>query len=174
MLLFWHAMLAHLTSMTQTTPQVLWWQRPQAHTGGPHCWWQNVFQLTISLSLTTINSIYLVSAWTEGLRTNLLDRLSPLDTRCSLIWSGLSSSLSPPLLSHSLSSVQSGHTEKQSCRRFFLVSVKCKHYFLNLSQTLRFSNQKSCKRNCRFKMPLHSIITLVLTDFSIITCVKIF
>lgn len=135
---------------------------------------KNVFQLTISLSLTTINSIYLVSAWTEGLRTNLLDRLSPPDTRCSLIWSGLSSSLSPPLLSHSLSSVQSGHTEKQSCRRFFLVSVKCKHYFLNLSQTLRFPNQKSCKRNCRFKMTLHSIITLVLTDFSIITCVKIF
>lgn len=35
-------------------------------------------------------------------------------------------------------------------------------------------NQKSCDWNCRFKLTLHSIITLVLTDFFITTGVKIF
>lgn len=131
------------------------------------------------MSLTTINSIYLVSVWTEGLRTNLLDRLSPPDTSCSLIWSGLSSSPSPPLLSHLLSSVQSGHTEKQSCRQ--LGTVLLILYVYGAVQTLlsRFQpnitvlNQKSFDCNCRFKITSHSIIAFVLTEFAIIIGVKI-
>lgn len=71
--------------------------------------------LTKSLSLTTISSMYLVSVWTEGLRTDLLDLLSFADACCCLVSGGLSSSASPPLRSHSLSSVQSGHRQEQSC-----------------------------------------------------------
>lgn len=87
--------------------------------------YQEPLALTISLSLTTISSIYLVSVCTEGLRTLRLDRRRPPDACCSLTWSGLSSSSpSPPLPSHSLSSVQSGHIKKQSCRQLG------KYYFL--------------------------------------------
>lgn len=70
--------------------------------------------LTISLSLITINSTYLVSLWTEGLRTDLLDRRRPpADTCRPLIWSDLSSSPSPPPRSHALSSVQPEHREAE-------------------------------------------------------------
>lgn len=91
--------------------------------------YQEPLALTISLSLTTISSIYLVSVCTEGLRTLRLDRRRPPDACCSLTWSGLSSSSpSPPLPSHSLSSVQSGHIKKQSCRQlgkyYFLRKIK--------------------------------------------------
>lgn len=105
------------------------------------------FQPTMSLSLTTINSIYLVSVWTEGLRTNLLDRFNPPDACCSFIWSGLSSSLSPPLLSHWLSSAQSGHREEQSCRQLEHFRARWKHDYLYFSQTLEFLIIKSCACN---------------------------
>lgn len=66
-------------------------------------------RLTISLSLTTINSIYLVSVCTEGLRTNLLDLLRlPACCCCVLVWPGASSS--PVPTSSSLSSSQSAHS----------------------------------------------------------------
>lgn len=95
------------------------------------------FQLTISLSLTTISSIYLVSVCTEGLRTYLLDRFSPPDTCCSLTWSGPSSPPSPPLLSHSSSSGQSGHTEKQNCECFLRYEKGAVQTFLSQLKSKR-------------------------------------
>lgn len=81
------------------------------------------FKLTMSLSLTTISSIYLVSLWTEGLRTKRLDRRSPPDACCSRARPGLPSLAPRPLRSHPLSSVQSGHTQKQSCSQLQLYDV---------------------------------------------------
>lgn len=77
-----------------------------------HIW---ILNRTISLSLTTISSMYLVSVWTEGLRTDLLDLLGLSDPCCSLPPGGPSSSPTPPLRSRSPSSVQSGHRQEQGC-----------------------------------------------------------
>lgn len=83
-------------------------------TGEKEYFHTGILDLTMSLSLTTISSMYLVSVWTEGLRTDLLDLLGLADACCSLVSGGLSSSPTPPLRSHSLSSVQSGHRQEQS------------------------------------------------------------
>lgn len=72
----------------------------------------------MSLSLTTISSMCLVSVWTEGLRTDLLDLPGLADACCSPVSAGLSSSPTPPPRSHSPSSPQSGHRRERSCSRF--------------------------------------------------------
>lgn len=99
-----------------------------------------VFDLTRSLSLTTISSMYLVSVWTEGLRTDLLDLLTLADACCSLVSGGLSSSSpSPPLRSHSVSSVQSGHRREQSYSHLTTLTspFQSQHHCPSFSQTFQ-------------------------------------